>query len=141
VGGRCLTTLPPIVVFTYQRKKIMTKFQKFIMFLVIVGACIAACFIDSGRAHADTPNCQSQPWGFLGSQTRTICDWPRRADGSWHRHRVIGRDAHYAPITCYGTYFVSCSGGNWVPLYISDNEEYEVNDGNVLPDEPAYMGG
>jgi hypothetical protein len=34
-------------------------------------------------AQALPSNCQAQPWGFLGSQTRQICDSRMGADGAW----------------------------------------------------------
>ena len=41
-------------------------------------------------------------------QKRTICDTPKRADGSWTRARQYWTPAHYKPVSCYRW---SCSGG------------------------------
>jgi hypothetical protein len=89
-------------------------------------------------------NCNSAPWGFLGSKTRLICDGPIRADGSWMRTRVIGIPAHYAypSSSCSGgEYYSNCTyyPGGYVPEQDSDNETYPVRQETVLPDEPGHM--
>ena len=73
---------------------------------VLSGAMAAAAALTPApAAHAMPPNCTQQPWGFMGSQQRAICDGPIQADGSWMRRRVIGVPAHYEyPHTsCYGS--------------------------------------
>src|SRR4051812_13743955 len=40
--------------------------------------------------------CKTEPWGFLGSQRRTLCDGPISSDGSWSRERTIWAPAHYS---------------------------------------------
>ena len=93
------------------------------------------------HAHADnTLGCQTDRWGFLGSQRRTLCDTPRAADGSWNRVRMVWTPAHYVPFSCYGgAYYSSCSGGYSVNESVQTKETYPVNDGNVLPDEPGWL--
>jgi hypothetical protein len=112
---------------------------------VLAGAATGAGIVLAPSANAIPPNCQVAPWGFLGTQTRAICDGPIRPDGSWMRRRIIGVPAHYAPASS------SCSGGEYssyctyypggyVPEIDSDDETYPVNPGNVLPDEPGHLG-
>lgn len=98
-----------------------------------------------GAASATPVNCQNAPWGFLGSQTRTICDGPVRADGSWLRRRVEGWPAHYAnpSSSCSGgAYYSNCTyyPGGWVEERDTDDETYVVTPDTVLPDEPGHLG-
>jgi hypothetical protein len=91
------------------------------------------------------PNCQEQPWGFLGSMVRAICDGPIQPDGSWMRHRVIGVPAHYEypSSSCSGGVYSSyCTyyPGGWVDEVDTDNEIYPVTLETVLPDEPGHLG-
>lgn len=100
----------------------------------------------AGLAKADPPNCDTVLWGFLGSQRRTVCDGPLRADGSWQRARVIWTPAHEVPLSCFtsgGTYFssTSCSGGYFVNETVNDTDKYPVTPDTVLPDEPGHLGG
>jgi hypothetical protein len=97
-------------------------------------------------AHADMPpNCQAQPWGFLGMDgVRAICDDPIRPDGSWMRHRVIGHPAYWAkPSThcSYGSYSSDCyyDEGGYVPERDSDDEWYPVTPDAVPGGEPGHM--
>ncbi|AVJ50255.1 hypothetical protein I5J36_gp38 [Mycobacterium phage Mendokysei] len=119
-----------------------------------IGAAVAAGMLGaSGRAHADGLNGPTQfgctartdLWGFLGSQRRVICDWPRQDDGSWIRERVFLIPAHHVPFTCdtYGGYcsaHTSCSGGYDVDTQILDDQAYPVTDATVLSDEPGFIG-
>lgn len=96
-------------------------------------------------AQALPPNCQSQPWGFLGTQTRQICDGPIGPDGSWIRTRIIGVPAHYQnpSSSCYyGSYSGGCTyyPGGFVAEQDSDSETYPVRPDTVLPDEPGHLG-
>ena len=67
-----------------------------------VGAAAAFTGIAwSTDAHADADpsiGCETIRWGFLGSQRRTICDGPRRADGSWTRARSSGPGGIRPPV-------------------------------------------
>ena len=59
---------------------------------LIVGA-LAAISIALGvappaSAYGYDAGCETIRWGFLGSQWRTVCDGPRRPDGSWERERT-----------------------------------------------------
>jgi hypothetical protein len=97
-------------------------------------------------AQALPSNCQAQPWGFLGSQTRQICDRRMGADGAWMRERIIGRAAYWANPSShcsFSSYSSSCTydPGGYVPEYHSADEQYPVTADTVLPDEPGYMGG
>ena len=97
----------------------------------------------STDAHADADpsiGCETIRWGFLGSQRRTICDGPRRADGSWTRARVVWTPAGYVPRSTYcGTYSCSSSGGYYREETLQAKETYVVFDSNVLPDEPGWL--
>ena len=84
--------------------------------------------------------CESIRWGFLGTQYRTICDGPRRPDGSWQRERRIWVPAGYVPRSTYcGTYSCSSSGGYYRQESTTGYERYVVFDVNVLPDEPGWL--
>ena len=86
--------------------------------------------------------CETIHWGFLRSQLRSICDGPRRPDGSWDRMRVVWMPEHYVPYSCYWatySYSYSCSGGYYVDTTIVAKEKYVVFDYNVLPDEPGWL--
>lgn len=106
---------------------------------LIIGACVGVAL--SPKAHS-TPGigCESIRWGFLGSQQRTICDGPKRPDGSWERGRMIWTPAHYVPVSCYsGRYYSSCNGGYYVDDTVQEQTTYIVFDYNVLPDEPGWL--
>jgi hypothetical protein len=109
-----------------------------------VGAAAAFTGIASStdaQADADPSiGCETIRWGFLGSQRRTICDGPRRADGSWTRARVVWTPAGYVPRSTYcGTYSCSSSGGYYREETLQAKETYVVFDSNVLPDEPGWL--
>jgi hypothetical protein len=108
---------------------------------ILIGACIGL----SARANATEPNCQSVPWGFLGSQERLICDDPIQPDGSWMRHRIVGHGSYWTnpSSSCSGGYYYShCSydPGGFVPEYHQSDEWYPVRPDTVLPDEPGHLG-
>lgn len=91
------------------------------------------------------PNCLSQPWGFLGSQVRQLCDGPIRPDGSWMRHRIEGHPAYYqyAHSSCsYGDYSGGCTYYPAGPVaeVDTDDETYPVTPDTILPDEPGHIG-
>jgi hypothetical protein len=94
-------------------------------------------------AHAEAAQgigCETIHWGFLGGQRRTICDTPKRPDGSWTRAREIWVPAGYIPRSTYcGTYSCSSSGGYYRERGTVAYEEYVVFDSNVLPDEPGWL--
>jgi hypothetical protein len=96
-------------------------------------------------ANAIPSNCQSQPWGFLGTQIRAICDSPISPNGSWMRHRVEGYPAYWAkPSThcSFGDYSSDCyyDAGGYVAERDTDDETYPVTPDTVLPDEPGHLG-
>lgn len=105
-------------------------------------AALAAVFVAAGMmlgpaAHAD-PNvgCETIHWGFLGLQWRTICDGPRRPDGSWERARRIWTPAGFVPGWC-SVYF--CQPGYYQQEITTGFEQYVVFDSNVLPGEPGWL--
>lgn len=119
---------------------------------------VAACLVGSGvvlwgwawaevpAAHADPlpGNCVQQPW-WRGEAfrvvTRTLCDGPILADGSWMRARNFYGAAFYVPVTCsWGSYGGSCTGGYWRPVFDTGVERYPVTPDTVLPDEPGHIG-
>lgn len=111
--------------------------------LTLAVAAVTGCatMVFAPLASAAPPGCDSVPWGFLGSQVRTLCDGPMLADGSWMRARVIWVPAHQVPFTCtYGTFSSSCSGGYFVDESVVSAEKYPVRPETVLPDEPGYLG-
>jgi hypothetical protein len=98
-------------------------------------------------AHSTRPgaNCKTEPWGFLGSQRRTLCDTPVAGDGSWSRERTIWTPAHMTSSYCYGgssdRFYGSgiCTGGYFVDQKLISNETYPVRPDTVLPDEPGHL--
>lgn len=112
--------------------------------LAAAGAILAGTAIGAGLtpdANA-TPGigCETINWGFLGSQRRTICDGPRRPDGSWTRAREIWTPAGYVRGYCsFGTYYSSCTQGYYREQSTQALETYVVFDHNVLPDEPGWL--
>lgn len=108
----------------------------FVAFLYAVGSLAAI----GNASAAPGVGCETIRWGFLGSQRRTICDSPRRPDGSWLRAREIWTPAGYVPLNTYcSSYSCSSSGGYYRQQSTQGYEEYVVFDSNVLPDEPAWM--
>jgi len=110
--------------------------------VAIAGAASVAVAISCAPiANADVqPGCESVPWGFLGSQTRSICDGPILADGSWVRYRMVWVPAHQVPVSTYcGTYSCSTSGGYYVNEQIVSKEKYPVRPETVLPNEPGWL--
>ena len=131
----------------------------------IAGALLAVAFASTGiglaaTAYADDAaplpstdataaapgpavNCQTDPWGFLGSQRRTLCDGPIAQDGSWSRERTIWVPAHRQMPICLSTdnryYSSTCYGGNWVDQDEVSRETYPVRPETVLPDEPGHL--
>ncbi|WP_409436642.1 hypothetical protein [Mycobacterium sp. SMC-14] len=113
--------------------------------IVTFGAVAFAGVYSPPVARADLPaNCDSRPWGFLGRETRVICDSPIRPDGYWTRNRIIGIPAHYENATSHCSnrrYYSNCTyyPGGWVSTRISSQDTYQVRADNVLPDEPGHM--
>ena len=125
----------------------------------MAGALLAAAFAATAAgfaatAHADdsppVPTagiCKTEPWGFLGSQRRTLCDGPIAKDGGWSRQRTIWVPAHYTTPTCtsYGgssrswSSSTSCTGGYFVNQRLVSDETYPVRPDTVLPDEPGHL--
>jgi hypothetical protein len=91
--------------------------------------------------------CETEPWGFLGSQRRTLCDGPISSDGSWSRERTIWAPGHYSAPICTSwsgsdrySYYNNCSGGYFIPERLVSNETYPVRAETVLNDEPGHLG-
>lgn len=111
---------------------------------IVASAITAATLIVAPPASALPPGCISQPWGFLGSQTRQICDGPLAADGSWMRHRVIGRPKYYRNATTQCStdrYSSTCTyyPAGWVDQVIAEDDIYPVTPETVLPNEPGWI--
>lgn len=114
--------------------------------ILCASVIVAAFTVGAGPARADTlpSNCIQQPWlygGLIGRwTTRTICDGPIQADGSWQRGREFYAPAGYVPARCsWGYYVGGCTGGYWLPVF--DNvDHYPVTADTVLPDEPGHLG-
>ncbi len=111
----------------------------------------AAAHADDGAPNLGSPApagaiCKTEPWGFLGSQRRTLCDGPISGDGSWSRERTIWVPAHYNTPICStigggsSSSHTSCSGGYFVNERLVSNETYPVRPETVLPDEPGHLG-
>lgn len=111
---------------------------------LLISVCASALMIGgvdvAPLAHADRPGCVSQFWMIrLRGTTRTICDGPRAADGSWKRAREFWAAERYVPVSCsWGSYGGSCYGGYTLPE-LSILDIYPVTDATVLPDEPGWI--
>lgn len=101
----------------------------------VMGASLAT------TANADVQlGCESIPWGFLGTQTRSICDGPIQPDGSWVRFRMVWIPAHQVPVrTSCGTYSCSTSGGYWQDEQVFEKVKYPVTPVTVVPGEPGWL--
>ncbi|WP_431240941.1 CDGP domain-containing protein (plasmid) [Mycolicibacterium aichiense] len=108
---------------------------------VAVAVAAAAGISWAPVANADVhPGCQNDRWGFLGTQTRTICDGPKQADGSWVRYRMVWIPPHEVPIsTSCGTYSCSTSGGYWQDEQDFEKVKYPVTPDTVVPGEPDWL--
>jgi hypothetical protein len=93
------------------------------------------------QANADVqPGCQNDRWGFLGTQTRSICDGPLQADGSWVRYRMVWVPAHQVPVTTNcGSYSCYTSGGYWQDEQVFEKVKYPVTPDTVVPGEPPWL--
>jgi hypothetical protein len=107
----------------------------------------AAVGFFASPAHADPPmgpGCQTDPFGPMGSQRRTLCDGPILPDGSWSRERTIWAPARYQPGNCLGSSSspsrTNCSPGYPIPEHVVSDETYPVRPDTVLPDEPGHLG-
>lgn len=118
---------------------------------IVAAAASTAVLLGTGLGWATDANadpgigCERINWGLhiLTPQKRTICDGPRRPDGSWERFRQLWTPAHYVPRrwSCSGYGYVSCTeyGGYHVADQIWEEQTYVVFDHNVLPDEPGWL--
>lgn len=120
----------------------MKSVHKRVAYRRLLGAAAAgAVLMGVGLAYADdahaAPGCQSQPWGFLGSQTRIICDGTALKDGSWMRTRAFTWPSRYVPGWCSR---YSCTLGYWTEAG-GYKETYVVTPDTVLSDEPGHLEG
>ncbi|QGJ88986.1 hypothetical protein SEA_QUEENB2_36 [Mycobacterium phage QueenB2] len=110
-----------------------------------IAALAVAATIAAPTANADEydTGCEHIRWGFLGSQVRTICDGPRRPDGSWQRGRLIAVPSHTLPArsTCSGTYSVTCTyrEKQEVDMRIIEKVFYDVTDATIPEGEPGWL--
>ncbi|QNJ59269.1 membrane protein [Mycobacterium phage MrMiyagi] len=119
-----------------------TRIKEILIAFVITMSIVFSLFAISqmARASADyNMGCERVRWGFLWSGYRTICDGPKRPDGSWDRTRREWTPAGYVPVSCYGYSFISCSGGYYRQESTQRLETYPVTDATVLPNEPAWL--
>jgi hypothetical protein len=128
---------------------------------LLASAITATAVGFAATAHADdapAPNfggpvqpgtiCKTEPWGFLGSQRRTLCDGPISSDGSWSRARTIWAPPHYSTPICsthssrssYSSSYTDCYGGYFIDEKLISNDVYPVRPETVLPDEPGHLG-
>lgn len=80
--------------------------------------------------------CERINWGPFGWQYRTICDLPKRPDGSWMRARRVWTPAK--TIAPYCNYY-TCSGRQYFAENTVAFETYPVTDQSILPDEPGWL--
>lgn len=112
-----------------------------------LAAMSAGVVLSTGALYAATApakaapglGCETIRWGLFGSQRRTVCDTPRRPDGSWTREREMWVPAGWVSGYCSGSYWVSCSQGYYRERGTVAYEAYVVTDATVLPDEPGWL--
>lgn len=102
---------------------------------IVVGSSVG---IATSKADYD-PGCVQQYWlygGLFGrGTTRTICDGPIQADGSWLRARSFTDGSRYIPVSCSR---YSCSGGYWLQPFKKE-DLYIVTPDTILSDEPGHI--
>ncbi|MEU9805482.1 hypothetical protein [Mycobacterium sp. NPDC050853] len=109
---------------------------------MLAGAVLAMTAVGyAQRAHAAPEvGCETTSWGLFGSQLRTICDGPKRPDGSWIRERRIWTSAGWVRGSTYcGYYSCTRSEGYYRSESTQTYERYLVFDDNVLGDEPGWL--
>ena len=108
---------------------------------VAVAMAAFAGIAGAPSANADVqPGCQNDRWGFLGTQSRSICDGPKQPDDSLVRFRMVWIPAHQVPInTSCGTYSCSTSGGYWQDTQVFEKVKYPVTPDAVVPGEPDWL--
>lgn len=108
---------------------------------LVIALAAGMCAISTPLANADVQaGCVNDRWGFLGSQTRSICDGPLQPDGSWVRFRMVWIPAHQVPVsTSCGAYSCSTSGGYFQDVQIFEKVKYPVTPNTVVPGEPAWL--
>lgn len=99
--------------------------------------------VSPAAASADVPaNCVQQFWMVgLRAATRSICDSPVRADGSWIRGRSFYAPSFVASGSsiCYGYGYCTFT----MPHVVAEmdvRDTYIVTPDTVLPDEPPHLG-
>lgn len=129
---------PEVVEPTAKRGGALLLIRRILCVILSLGVLFgigAAWWITDAKA-APGVGCETIRWGFLGSQRRTVCDTPRRADGSWTRAREVWVPAGWVPGWCSR---YSCTSGYYNQGGTIAYEEYPVTDGTVLPDEPGWL--
>lgn len=121
-------------------------FLAFVVTMAILATLFAAYTFLAPKANADDGaynyGCETvgHPTLLNWIQKRSICDGPRRPDGSWNRVRIIWTPAHTTNGYCSGSsYYVSCSPARSYDESIQEKETYVVFDSNVLADEPGWL--
>jgi hypothetical protein len=139
----------------HQGRKIMIRGLAFSAAAAFAASTLSA--LSAAPIAGADPGCESIRWGFLGSQTRQLCDGPIRPDGSWMRTRTFLVNAYqeYNEIctpSFTGSFSDSFPGGfsggesctryptRWVPERVKSEETYVVTPDTVLPDEPGHLG-
>lgn len=110
-----------------------------ILWLMLAAVIIGGAF-GAGIAKGDNDiKCVEQYWlygGLFGrGTTRTICDKPIEADGSWMRYRNFYDGERYIPAYCSR---YSCRGGYWLNEF-DKTDVYRVTPDTILPDEPGHI--
>lgn len=116
--------------------------------VVVVAFCVlVGLFVMSlSPAKADTAipgfgqGCETVHTGLFREQRRTVCDGPKRADGSWEREREIWIPAGWVPGFCSGyDWTSSCTQSYPRARSTVAYEQYPVTDATVLSDEPGWL--
>jgi hypothetical protein len=106
---------------------------------VAISAIVGSIWAPTANADVKL-GCEDIPWGFLWTQTRSICDGPIQPDGSWVRFRMVWIPAHEVPTrTSCGTYSCSTSGGYWQNEQVFEKVKYPVRPETVVPGEPGWL--
>ncbi|AVD99670.1 membrane protein [Mycobacterium phage Cuke] len=117
------------------KTKVKECFIAFVITMSIVFSLFAIGKMATAKADYNM-GCERIGWGFLMSGYRTICDGPKRPDGSWDRTRREWTPAGWVSGWCSR---YSCTAGYYRQESTQRLETYPVNDGNVLPNEPGWL--
>ena len=113
----------------------------FAVLSTILATLVAWLWMAASAKATYQPGCVTQKWMIgLRMGTRTLCDGPIFANGSWNRERQFNARSFIADgvSVCYGYGVCTYSLPREIPE-IATKEFYVVTPETVLPDEPGHI--